>query len=175
MRLFIAIEFGALAGYFNNLQSQIPRDLAKFSLAKSFHLTLKFLGEVGESNLNSIKNSLTKVNFTPFTTSLINIGFFPNENNPRVIWIGFDQAEKIIELQKEIDNSLESIFKPDTKFHPHLTLARVRLIKEKEPFLAKLKQIKTETKQLQINNFKLIKSTLTPEGPVYEILEMFPA
>jgi len=174
MRLFIAIEPGYLSGYFKILQSQIPGDLAKFSLAKSFHLTLKFLGEVDESWLEAIKTSLNKVSFTPFTAFLTGIGFFPNEKNIKVIWLGFDQSEKIIELQKNIDKSLRHILKPDNRFHPHITLARVKLIKDREMFLAKISQINTEEKQLEAVSFRLIKSTLTPEGLVYEVLAEFP-
>ena len=45
-------NFLKLKGYFVNLQKQLPSDLAKLNVTKSFHLTLKFLGEVSEDKID---------------------------------------------------------------------------------------------------------------------------
>ena len=44
-------------------------------------------------------------------------------------------------------------------------------IKDKEEFIKKINQIKLEEKEITINEFKLIKSELTPEGSKYKTLE----
>ena len=64
-------------------------------------------------------------------------------------------------------------FKKDTRFHPHVTLARVKFVKDKQDFIKSLKEIKIEKKSFEITEFKLIKSTLTGEGPIYEDLAVF--
>lgn len=173
MRLFIAIDFETLSGYFKDLQEQIPKDLAKFKLANTFHLTLKFLGEVEENKVEKIKELLKEIKLKSFNVDITNIGVFPNENYIKVIWVGLEDNIGVINLQQKIESSLQSLFKKEKRFHPHITLARVRFIKDKENFVDKLNEIKVEPKTFQVTNFKLIKSTLTSEGPVYEEISCF--
>jgi 2'-5' RNA ligase len=172
MRLFIAIEFEDAADYLKQIQEQLPD--AKATFPKQFHLTLKFLGEVEEDKVEEIKNKLSKVKFEPFAAKLGEIGVFPSESFIRVVWVGVEDGEKIIQLQQEIENTLTE-FKQDKRFHPHITLARIKFIEEekKKEFVEALKNIKVGQKESEIKNFKLIKSTLTPESPVYEDLAVF--
>ena len=174
MRLFVALDFDGLKDYFIGLQEQLPKD-AKLTLTKTYHLTLKFLGEIPENNIEKVKEQLKKIEFEKFSVNLENIGVFPNENYIMVAWIGINPKEKVIELQKSIEDSLiEFNFKKDFKFHSHITLARVKFVKDKPIFIDSLKKIKIDkNKKIMVRNFKLIKSTLTPEGPVYEDLKIF--
>ncbi len=173
MRLFIALDFDELKDYFIELQEQLPKD-AKLTLTKIYHLTLKFLGEVPEANIEKIKEQLKKIEFENFKINLDDIGVFPNENYIRVVWLGIKQKEKVIELQQKIDSCLESLFEKDIRFHPHITLARVKFVKDKTNFIGSLKKIKIDkNKKIIVKGFKLIKSALTPEGPVYDDLEVF--
>lgn len=174
MRLFIALDFEELKDYFIGLQEQLPKD-AKLTKTQAFHLTLKFLGEVSEDNLRNITEQLKKIKFKKLELNPDNIGVFPNEKVIRVVWVGINPKEKVIGLQKNIESILEKFnFKKDFEFHPHITLARVKFVKDKADFINFLKCIKIDkNKKIEIKNFKLIKSTLTPEGPVYEDLEVF--
>jgi 2'-5' RNA ligase len=176
MRLFIAIEIPEdIKNYIAEIQEKIDSMNNKIGFVKKeqIHLTLKFLGEVQLNNLEEIKNILKKINFVKFSASLSNIGVFPDENYMRVIWIGLEPEQNILELQKQIDESLKKLFKKENNFKAHVTLARVKFINNKEEFIEKLKNINIENKKIDINNFKLIKSTLTPKGPIYEALEVF--
>ncbi len=173
MRTFIAIDFKSLEPYFKDIQKQIPTDLAKIKLTNTFHLTLKFLGEIPDSDIEKIKELLKEIKLKPFNVELSNIGVFPNENYIKVVWIGFEDNIDIINLQQKIENSLQSLFKKEKRFHPHITLGRVRFVKDKEKFVEALKETKIEKKNFEVTQFKLIKSTLTSEGPVYEDLATF--
>lgn len=174
MRLFIAIDFNELNDYFIELQNKIDKSQAKLKEVLTFHLTLKFLGEVSDDKANRIKEKLNEIKFTQFSLTLDKIGFFPNENYIRVIWIGLSPKDKVIELQKKIEDSLKEFnFKKDFEFHPHLTLARVNFVKDKEKFVKSLKDIKVDKKSMEVRNFRLVKSTLKPEGPVYEDIAVF--
>jgi len=176
MRLFIAIEIPEdVKEYISELQKQIDTANNKISLVNkdNIHLTLKFLGEVQTNDIETIKESLNKVKVKSFSVNLNDIGVFPNENYIRVIWVGLKPEETILELQKNIDGSLKNLFKKEKDFKTHLTLARVKFINNKEDFIGQLKNIKVENKRIDISNFKLVKSTLTPEGPVYEDLDVF--
>ena len=176
MRLFIAIEIPEdIKEYLTKIQEEIDINSNKIGFVKKeqIHLTLKFLGEVQPNDIELIKENLKKITFNKFSVQLNKVGVFPNKNYIRVIWIGLEPEQNILELQKQIDESLKKLFKKDTNFKPHLTLARVKFINNKEEFIEKLKNINIENKKIEINNFKLIKSTLTPTGPVYEDLDVF--
>lgn len=178
MRTFIAIEMPKeIKEILLDAQKQINTEKSKIRPAKAFHLTLKFLGETEEKKIEEIKSALNEIKFKKFNTALTEIGVFPNESYIRVIWAGLDDSEnKITNLQKEIDSKMELLgFKKDTRFHPHVTLARVKFVEDKEGFIKDLKEIKIEKKSFEITEFKLIKSTLTGEGPVYEDLAVFQA
>ena len=172
MRLFIAIDFNELRDYFVELQKLLPKN-AKLSLTKTFHLTLKFLGEVQPDNADRIVDTLKNIRFESFSVHLDSIGIFPTENYIRVVWVGLKPEEKILELQKNIDESLKELFKKEKDFKAHITLARVKYPENKKQFLEQLKKIKIERKKIEIKDFRLVKSTLTPKGPVYEDLGVF--
>lgn len=172
MRLFISIDFNGLKNYFAELQNQLPKN-ARLSLVKSFHLTLKFLGEVQPNKLDEITDLLKTIKFESFGVFLDSIGIFPTENYIRVVWFGLSPEDKILELQHKIDESLKKLFKKEKDFKAHITLARVKYPEDKKSFVDDIKKIKVENKKLEIKNFRLVKSTLTPQGPVYEDLKIF--
>jgi len=174
MRAFIAFEIPEeVKKVLIEAQNQLEK--AKLSLTKDFHLTLKFLGEVDETKVEEIRKRLGEIKFNSFETSLTDIGVFPGENSIRVVWVGLNDPEsKIASLQKEVDSKTEILgFKKDIRFHPHLTLARVKFVSDKQGFAKNLKEIKIEKKAFQVTEFKLIKSILTPEGPIYEDIVSF--
>lgn len=174
MRLFIAVEIPEdVSKQLHALQDKL-RIPGKATLTKSFHLTLKFLGEVDEEKLLTLIGGLSKIKFQSFEASLSEIGAFPNTDNPRVVWIGLEPNETINALQKDIDSATQKLgFDPDNRFHPHLTLARIKFLKDKNSFKDLLEDIAPHQALFKVDSFKLIRSTLTPEGPVYEILESF--
>ena len=177
MRLFIAIEIPEdIKEYISELQEQIDTQNNKIGFVNknSIHLTLKFLGEVQSSKLEEIKNNLKKITFNSFSVVLDNIGFFPSESNIRVIWIGLKPEDNVIELQKNIDENLKSLFKKEKDFKPHLTLARVKYIENKPDFVNKLKNLQVKKLSFDVKSFFLIESKLTPEGPIYNTLETYP-
>ena len=174
MRLFISIESKELEDYFKGIQDNLP-GTARLKPVKSFHLTLKFLGDVDENKLEKIKDSLSRIKFQPIDTKLDKIGVFPSEKQIRVVWIGLSEAEVITKLQEDIDSALESLFKKEKGFLSHITLARVKHIdpEKKKDFTESLKKIEVEPRRFKTECFRLMESNLTPEGPVYKELAVY--
>lgn len=168
MRLFIAIDLNEQKDYFMQLQKQLPE--SKSTLPKDFHLTLKFLGEVEDSRVGKIQDLLRDIKFKPFEAKVTKLGYF----TPKFLKVVFVNVDGDVEkLQKEIDTKLSEMFKKEKGFHPHLTLARIKFVNDKKKYIEALNKMKTEEKKVKIDSFQLIKSTLTPEGPIYEVLEEF--
>ncbi|MBD3303956.1 RNA 2',3'-cyclic phosphodiesterase [Candidatus Woesearchaeota archaeon] len=173
MRLFIAFDVSEqVKNYLKGLQKHFPRD-SKFNLVKEFHMTLKFFGDVGDDKVDSIKACLSNIGFAQFTAKTSGICVFPDEKMIRVVWVGLEPKDRIVALQQEIEKALLDMFPKDERFHPHITLARVKFVKDKKDFVEKLKKIPVKEIEFPVNSFKLIKSTLTPDGAVYEDVAEF--
>ncbi|MBN1386781.1 RNA 2',3'-cyclic phosphodiesterase [Candidatus Woesearchaeota archaeon] len=169
MRCFIAIDMPADA------EAEARRIQAMFGMkglrkTKSFHLTLKFLGETDRQRLEASKEKLRDIKLPRFSLELSKIGVFPDEKRARVLWIGLDGDAA--RLQKEIDEKLSGISDKDNRFHPHITLARISYPDDKERFLELLS---TEVKKIRfdVKSFALYKSTLTRDGPIHEKIEEY--
>jgi 2'-5' RNA ligase len=177
MRLFVAIEIPESAkDDLVGIQTKVDSSIAKirFVNKSQMHLTLKFLGKVSKDKVDSVKEKLKEIKFEPFSLGLDDIGVFPSENYVRVIWVGVEPREEVVKLQEKIEKVLECFdFKKDFEFHPHITLARVKFVNDKEKFIKNLKEIKVEEKKIEIKDFRLVKSNLTPKGPVYEDVSVF--
>ena len=173
MRLFIAIDLPKdIKDYLMKIEEKI--DVKGLKLVKDIHLTLKFLGEVEDDKAEQIKNLLKEIKINPFEAKISGLGVFPSGSYIRVVWVGVQPEDKIIEIQKEIDERMKEIgFKKEKNFKAHITLARVKFLEDKEGFVSKLNEIKPEEKSFEVKSFKLIKSTLTREGPIYEDLAEF--
>ena len=55
----------------------------------------------------------------------------------------------------------------------HLTIARVKSVKDKNMFLNEIEKIKFDKIRFKVKNFKLKQSILTRNGSVYEDLEVY--
>ena len=176
MRLFIAVELSpALKNYILKVQNSIDGEFSrvKFVRKEQMHLTLKFLGDIQPKNIEGIIEELKKIKFESFATYLDSVGVFPDEDRARVLWIGLKPEENVISLQKDIDEKLGKMFWKEKDFKPHITIGRIKFIHKKNEFLKRIEEIKIEDMKMEVNEFGLIKSTLTLRGPEYEILKLF--
>jgi RNA 2',3'-cyclic 3'-phosphodiesterase len=167
MRTFISIEFPKeIKEEILKIQKQLPSFNGKKIEFENLHLTLKFLGEIDEKTLSLIKERLRKVKTKQFFVEINSMGMFSD----KIIWIGIMNCE---ELQKEIDKTLNGVFEPESRFMGHLTIARIKQLKNRREFLEKIKRIKIIHLKFRAEKFNLKKSTLTEKGPVYEDIEVY--
>jgi 2'-5' RNA ligase len=176
MRLFVAIELSdAIRGTLAQAQAHLKYAGAdvKWVSEKSIHLTLKFLGEVPEEKLETIKNILDEIGKSTksFEISLKDIGAFPKIDYPRVVWVGLDKgAQESKTLAEKIDEELSKVgFTRDSRpFAAHLTIGRVRSSKNKEALKDKITHYTLHiTHPETVTHLTLFKSALTPSGPIY--------
>lgn len=170
MRCFISIEIPEnIKEKIIGIQEQLPEFKGKLTEFENLHLTLKFLGEVNSEKIEEVRKRLREIKFKEFYTQLDKIGFFDNEDRG-VIWL---HATNCDDLQKEIDYKLEGLFEKEKRFMSHLTIARVKSVRDKKKFLENLKKIKTPKMKFIINSFNLKKSILMEKGPIYEDIEVY--
>jgi 2'-5' RNA ligase len=171
IRTFISIDLPKrVQKEVKKLQDELPGFEGKRTEPENLHLTLKFLGEINEEKIIEVKKRLKEIKFKRFESEIDEIGYFSPEFI-RIIWIHLSNCD---ELQELIDEKLKGLFKPEYRFMSHVTIARVKYLKNKNYFLGELKKIKIPSGlKFKVNNFELKKSTLTPDGPIYEILERY--
>lgn len=135
-RIFIGINISEqartkIAEYSKDLRNQFPDVKAGWVQPESFHLTLKFFGEVQIEQLPLIADSTANVakRFTPFSLATGKTGVFPNGRNPRVIWLGITDLEsRTDKIARDLASESKNLgFEPDFRtYFPHLTIARLR-------------------------------------------------
>lgn len=171
MRVFISIDLPKeVTEKIKEIQDKLPSFVGKKIEPEHLHLTLKFLGEKSEDEVKEIIAQLKKVHSPKSKVTIDKVGVFSSEEI-RIVWL---HIESINELQKAIDQTLEEInIEPEERFMSHLTIARVKEVQEKHSFLEKINTLAFNEISFMIHQFRLVKSTLTALGPIYETLEKF--
>lgn len=174
MRLFIAFDIPEkVKEQLVSIQKKIKTEAKiKWVKAENIHLTLKFLGDVAGDKVDEIKARLENISFEPFDVEVSGIGVFPSESYIKVIWVGLRYDRAMENLVNEIREQLNE-FKDDYPFKAHITIGRVRFVRNKKALVEELKKIKVKSERFTVRRFKLYKSMLTKEGPVYEELAEF--
>lgn len=180
MRLFIATDLDPeIKEKLVPVQRVLQRDGVKVVEKDNVHITLKFLGEVEEKRVEPIKESMSQIKLNAFDIHVKGVGFFPSSNHIKVVWVGVEEgSDEMSNLAKQIDDRVKKLGfqKEKKKFIAHATLARVKKInaQERKKMLQELElYLKQEFGWMNVNNFVLKKSELTPKGPVYSDLETF--
>lgn len=170
MRAFISINISEeIRKEIKKVQDLLPEFFGKKTELENLHLTLKFLGEIKEKTVEEIKEKLREIKIEKFKTEIDEIGIF-SPNFIRIVWLHMKDCDN---LQKQIDNALKNLFEPEKRFMSHLTIARIKGIKDKKRFLQDLEKIKIEKIKFKVDKFYLMKSELTAEGPRYSVLEEY--
>ena len=134
------------------------------------HITVKFLGEVEDTKLRNVMDALASIPFSPFS---ITAGKIPvnNKKRPHTVWCTIDDAGEGERLFLLIEDALAQLgFARETRrFTAHATVARV---KSMDPSLFSALGILDGNSygSCRISGMKLKKSTLMPQGPLYEDL-----
>jgi RNA 2',3'-cyclic 3'-phosphodiesterase len=135
MRTFIAVELPPrVKARAAELIKQLRAAAADVNWVhpEQMHLTLKFLGDVPDTEVPDICRVVREVaaRFEPFEVICRGAGAFPDIQRPRTVWIGItDGGEELRRLQAALDEDLQAklgIAREHRGFHPHLTIGRVK-------------------------------------------------
>jgi 2'-5' RNA ligase len=181
MRAFVAIELPeslrrALAREQSRFRAVCPD--ARWTRPEGIHLTLKFLGEISEAQVDEVKKALQRIGqFEKFTVRAQGFGFFPDARRPRVFWAGLDAPPDLGRLAAQVERAMAPLGFPaeNRAFRPHLTLARFR-IPRPQPRLQALvaEQDDTILGSVEVSDFFLWESKLSPQGAEYRKVARFP-
>ena len=189
VRLFIGVELddavrAAAATAALELKTRLdtcaPGFTARWIDRANLHITLWFIGEVGDERVGAISDALGRpFDVAPFSLTLLGCGAFPPSGAPRVLWIGTAEGtEAMRELYGRIEHRLVPLgFAAERRpYTPHLTIARV-----KDPGRTPGREIRdaiaavpVSCGESAVNAVTLFRSRLSPRGAAYEPLLRVP-
>ncbi len=180
-RVFLAINLPAeIKSELLKIQKQFPTLPGRFVKDESLHLTLIFLGDRTEEELEKITAVGKKAGErTPcFDISFGRVCYGPGKKlPPRLIWAEGEKSEGLITLKKNLDKLLaEKIsFQPERQnFLPHITLARIKAWDWKKIEPEERPEVNLNVSfTLPVSSFELMQSDLKRSGAEYQVLESF--
>lgn len=177
-RMFIALdlpeEVRVAVAALPTLFSEVPG--LSWTDPRQLHLTLRFLGEVDEYTGAVIVEGLRRVPFAPFRLVTTNLGFFPNEQEPEIFWLGVNHDDRLPAFKGQLDQLLAANGFPreNRRFAPHATLARIH-----QPLVPEVMlrlhdaRIKLVGHGWAVTSFSLYASEVTPAGTTYAVAETY--
>lgn len=181
-RIFIAIKIetgSELRRMIENLKALLGDENIKWVDLQNLHVTLAFLGDTEEERIRSlaglVKDKCT--GFGEFEFTLAGTGVFRNFRDPRIIWAGINKQEELIRLGEFLIKTLreEGFDLEDKPFRPHITLGRIRNIRETRNLKQVLdKYSDSELQNVSVKEVILFESILKQTGPVYKPVARFP-
>jgi 2'-5' RNA ligase len=188
MRLFVAIELPPeVKEQLAALKAEIPG--ATWVKPPALHLTLRFLGDrIDPIRMTPIKTALGSLKSVPFPVTLRGTGRFPSLKHPgakakpaRVLWVGIADQPALMALQAAVERVLQAVdFPPEERaYSPHITLARLKSDGDTETQSAQVARFLERTQGFRaapftVEQFILVSSLLTPQGPNYRHEATFP-
>ena len=174
-RLFVALEIPEdVRSSLNSLQSCFPG--LKWTPTSNLHLTLRFIGQAPQANIEPVQQSLRRVKGCPFQLIVAGLGLFQRKTGG-ILWAGVSSEPALLQLKQQVDEALRvsaGLNLKDESFSPHLTLSRL-----KKPLAATFKtqvQAKAAAQfgNFPVTGFTLFRSFLRPTGATHEAVERYP-
>ncbi|WP_437595911.1 RNA 2',3'-cyclic phosphodiesterase [Sorangium sp. So ce590] len=184
MRVFVAVDPGAelLAKVGELLREISPRaPSAKWVEPAGLHITLAFMGEIGEERLPLVIAAAGSVAafHRPLKLSIEKGGAFGTRRRPRVLWLGVGGAVgALTAIHRDLEQTLSmstGYVPEDRPFAPHLTLARSRDPRG-DPALDACAQAvgNVDFGETRIEEIIVYQSEMTPKGARYTALARVP-
>ena len=174
-RTFIAIPVVPsenLLKILRELQQHLTGEAIKWVEPGNLHLTLKFLGETRETQLTEIYGKLDRIgaSFARMNGTLTGLDYFSINGNPSVLFSEISGMPRLEEIAKVLNEAMsEEGFIPDQRrFRPHLTFARIKMLRDRRKFTGLAGHYRSiELQSVEAEKMVLYESILYPEGPRY--------
>jgi 2'-5' RNA ligase len=160
MRVFVAIIFSReVKDKIYAVEQKLKAECAKgrFTNYDNLHLTLVFIGEKDDADIERITALLDKIEFKPFAFTISGMGNFRRAGGGDIYWLGV-KSEEVYTLRKQIHGLLKD-FNIEPKFAAHITLGRE--VAKKNSAAISYDEIKAEALQVDLMKSERVDSKLT--------------
>ena len=180
-RIFLAVKIKPepeLMEVVDLLREELSEERIKWVDENQYHITLKFFGDTRESRIENITLAVEECcqQNKNFSFELCNPWYFRDREQLRVVLLQTAKTDALITFQTQLENRFSSIGIPkeDRAFKPHLTLGRIKSIRDNRRFYELMKQFPQKTLQtVLVSKIILFESILKPSGPEYLVLKKF--
>lgn len=170
IRLFAAVAIPPEIGQALT-RRQTGLDDARWREPGSFHITLRFYGELREDVAEDLDGELAQVDGEAMDLQLQGVGAFGEGANINAIWAGVSGSPALRQLAGRCSQAARRAgLKPDRRnFHPHVTLAYLR--RPDPQAVAAWIQANNLLKSppFRVEAFGLYSSRLSPQGSSYRL------
>ncbi|TWT83179.1 2',5' RNA ligase family [Planctomycetes bacterium CA13] len=156
-----------------------PNDGIRWVPSDNLHLTLKFLGDVDNTEVPKVCKIIRNIttDYPPFELDFAGVGGLPNLDRPRVLCVhAADPTGSLCEIVAKLETELADIgFKPEPRdYRPHLTLGRTkggsrRANSDVIERMKEFSQLRLGT--MEVDTIELIASFLEKKGPSYQVMD----
>jgi 2'-5' RNA ligase len=176
MRVFVALDLPsevqsqlAVQQFLLPIPRKVPRD--------QFHITLSYMGEMRETEVEALHDNLARLSEAPFDISLSGFGLF-GRAKPNAVWAAVAPSTSLAHLAAKLDRAgrMAGAVIPARNFLPHITLGRFPAMKpEKAAPLerAVIAGAGFRAGPWEVEEMVLYQSTILPEGPRYDALARY--
>jgi RNA 2',3'-cyclic 3'-phosphodiesterase len=181
VRCFVAIDLpaevrDAVAEAQRGLRAAVAPAAVSWGDPGTFHLTLRFLGEVAEATVARVSAALDAVcaGRAPLALEAAGLGGFPTASRPRVIWAGVPGgAPELPALAAAVEGAMAPLgFPAEARpFRAHVTIGRVRTPRPAPALAAALAAAaRMPFGRWTAAEVVLYRSQLRPSGAVHSVL-----
>jgi 2'-5' RNA ligase len=146
--------------------------------SEKLHVTLRFLGDTKPERRARLEGALGvwAEKTEPFDLVIHTLGAFPSPAHPRVIWAGVFPNAAVAETGATAERLCREAGWPPERheFHPHITLARVRVKDDVRILTKALSSITFDPILVRASELVLMRSDLLPGGSRYRPLTTLP-
>ena len=138
----------------------------------NYHVTLVFLGSTDVSQIINYQLALEKVasQHSFFSLKIRHIGAFPSISQARVIWLGVQRSQALLDLQTAVEHAL-GVPREEEEYLPHFSLARLRNAKSCRDLVSPFEHV--DFGRQEIREITLYQSIQSGPFPVYKKLVSF--
>lgn len=153
----------------------------KWVAAENLHLTLKFLGAIGELDIEPLSAAIAQLADAsePFELPFEGVVAVPGTRSCRMLWGSFaDPGGRCAALTRAIERAALAfgVAEDERSFAPHVTLCRARRPRRLSVGAFQAAQQATEGAVgfMSVPSASLFSSRLTPRGPIYREIGAWP-
>jgi len=171
VRAFVALQLGPeLRSAVARVQEAVRRNIpggVRWVQPDSFHLTIRFLGDLDETELERAAQVVRETRFPAMSLRLGSVSAFPSVSRPRVLWVGLEsEGDRLQRLADDFERRLgEAGFPPaDKPWKSHLTLGRVS---GTDVVRGWNRGISPSPEPYRVDTLSLMRSELLPGGAIH--------
>jgi len=183
LRTFVAVKIGEgvrrnVKRTMESLRTELPQ--FRWTDMERLHLTLAFLGDVPAIRTPDLSKVIEEAakRIPPFDVEWKALGCFPSDSRASILWMGAKTGtDELAALNRAVVEAIAGLgIQFDSRFTPHVTLARVNRSKRRPPDLrslvARFRGVGFGVDH--VDKVELMRSDLRPAGSIYTSLAVVP-